>query len=97
MARSISLVSYNIVQFVKAFKKIEINYTWENLCRVGDLTLREPNTSIVKWIKTPILFVKLNSDGSYKNGECGGGGVVRDSLGKVIMAYSIPFGQGTSN
>ncbi|XP_075082606.1 uncharacterized protein LOC142166877 [Nicotiana tabacum] len=48
-------------------------------------------------IKPPILFVKLNSDGSCRNGECGGGGLVRDSLCKFIMAYSISLGQCTSS
>ncbi|KAH0676527.1 hypothetical protein KY285_024328 [Solanum tuberosum] len=41
--------------------------------------------------------VKLNSDGRCRDGICGGGGVVRDSMGALIMAYSIPLGAGTSN
>ncbi|XP_070046145.1 uncharacterized protein [Nicotiana tomentosiformis] len=51
----------------------------------------------VKWLKPPLLFIKLNSDGSCVNGNCGGGGVVRDNCGKMFMAYAIPMSQGTSN
>lgn len=47
--------------------------------------------------KSPLLFVKMNNDGSCVNGMCGGGGVVRDNHGKVLMAYSMPLGHGTSN
>ncbi|XP_070036476.1 uncharacterized protein [Nicotiana tomentosiformis] len=82
VAGSILLINFNIIQIVKAqFRKLDLNYTWENLRR----------------IKPPILFVKLNSDGSCRNGECGGGGLVRDSLCKFIMAYSISLGQCTSS
>ncbi|KAH0709141.1 hypothetical protein KY284_010568 [Solanum tuberosum] len=62
--------------------------------------LTVPNAQIGKkkwWIKPPLLFVKLNSDGRCRDGICGGGGVVRDSMGALIMAYSIPLGAGTSN
>ncbi|XP_070001998.1 uncharacterized protein [Nicotiana sylvestris] len=52
---------------------------------------------VSRWIKPPLLFVKLNSDGSCKDGICGGGGIVRNSMGTLIMAYSIPLGAGTNN
>ncbi|PHT89092.1 hypothetical protein T459_04205 [Capsicum annuum] len=39
----------------------------------------------------------VNTDGSCIQGKYGGGGAVRDSQGKVISAFAIPFGQGTSN
>lgn len=55
------------------------------------------SVALVRWIKPPLLFVKLNSDGRCRDGICGGGGVVRDSMGALIMAYSIPLGAGTSN
>lgn len=52
---------------------------------------------MVKWYKPPTPFVKLNTDGSCKDGICSGGGAVRDSMGKLIMAFSIPLGHGSSN
>lgn len=52
---------------------------------------------MVTWIKPPLLSIKLNSDGSCINGNCGGGGVIRTCAGDLIMAYSIPMGRCTSN
>lgn len=63
-----------------------------------DIKLYETSFTMVKWIKPPMLFVKLNTDGSCNNGACGGlGGVVRDDMGRFIMAIILPLGQGTSN
>ncbi|KAK6797061.1 hypothetical protein RDI58_004762 [Solanum bulbocastanum] len=39
-----------------------------------------------------LLFVKLNSDGRCRDGICGGGGVVRDSMGALIMALLHSLG-----
>ncbi|XP_059278180.1 uncharacterized protein LOC132032562 [Lycium ferocissimum] len=52
---------------------------------------------IVYWNKPASNFFKLNSDGSLRNGSCGGGGIIKDAQGKMIMAYSIHFNNGTSN
>lgn len=52
---------------------------------------------VVKWINPPPPFLKLNTDESCINGVCGGGGVLRDNQGRVIMVFSLPLGQGTSN
>lgn len=51
----------------------------------------------VYWNKPASRFFKLNSDNGHKNSICGGGGLVRDAQGRMIMAYSVPFGIGTSN
>ncbi|OIT27624.1 hypothetical protein A4A49_25771 [Nicotiana attenuata] len=59
--------------------------------------LSERSTILVNWNKPPPLYVKLNTDGSCIHGTCGGGGVVRDALGRFIMAFTMPLGQGTSN
>ncbi len=42
---------------------------------------------------------KLNTDGSatQETGKTGGGGILRDHTGKIIFAFSIPFGYGTNN
>ncbi|XP_070052273.1 uncharacterized protein [Nicotiana tomentosiformis] len=52
---------------------------------------------MVKWIKTPVLSVKLNSNGSCVEGKCGGEGIIRDYQGFTIFAYSMQLGPGTSN
>lgn len=52
---------------------------------------------IVKWEKPPLQVHKVNTDGSCREGECGAGGVIRDSEVKIIVAFSIFLGRGTSN
>ncbi|KAL0909230.1 hypothetical protein M5K25_020077 [Dendrobium thyrsiflorum] len=46
---------------------------------------------IVCWIKPPVNFVKLNTDGSVKDNGWGCGGIIRDSYGNFIMAYATPL------
>ncbi|XP_060170788.1 uncharacterized protein LOC132601740 [Lycium barbarum] len=96
--RSKSLITFNIVQIMKAhFKGVAVGNTWEDICKLFDLKLVELCYKRVIWMKPPIPFVKVNSDGSCINSNCGGGGVVRYYTGKTLMAYSLPLGQGNSN
>lgn len=47
----------------------------------------------IKWFCPPWPSLKLNTDGASKaNGESGGGGVIRDHLGNVILAFSHYYG-----
>ncbi|XP_012848003.1 PREDICTED: uncharacterized protein LOC105967963 [Erythranthe guttata] len=39
----------------------------------------------------------LNTDGSAKGGMSSGGGIIRDSRGNIVAAYSSFFGHGTNN
>ncbi|OIT37319.1 putative ribonuclease h protein [Nicotiana attenuata] len=97
-ARSISLISFNIVNNLKSnFGNVKIGDEWSDICNLSNIPLDEVSIIAVKWIKPPILFVKLNSDGSCVNGECGARGVIRDCIGNFMMAFSKPLGQGTSN
>lgn len=43
--------------------------------------------------------VKLNSDGSCRQGQSGGGDgrLIRNNKGMINFANSIPLGEGTSN
>ncbi|XP_075084722.1 uncharacterized protein LOC142167977 [Nicotiana tabacum] len=96
--RSISLITSNISSLVKScFQKIKVPDDWDNLCKLLEHRFSETSTILVNWIKPPPLYVKLNTDGSCIHGTCGGGGVVRDALGRFIMAFTMPLRQGTSN
>uniref|UniRef100_A0A3Q7EV87 RNase H type-1 domain-containing protein n=1 Tax=Solanum lycopersicum TaxID=4081 RepID=A0A3Q7EV87_SOLLC len=55
------------------------------------------SVALVRWIKPPLLFVKLHSDGRFRDGIFRGCGVVRDSMGALIIAYSIPLSARTNN
>ncbi|KAJ0088691.1 hypothetical protein Patl1_32423 [Pistacia atlantica] len=54
---------------------------------------------LVYWRKPAEGWIKLNVDGSCRGnpGNCGGGGVIRDTLGNFKGAFSSYFGQGTNN
>ncbi|XP_059295666.1 uncharacterized protein LOC132049004 [Lycium ferocissimum] len=52
---------------------------------------------IIYWKKPAVSALKINSDGSHRDGSSGGGGVIRCSHGITIMAYSIPFEEVSSN
>ncbi|XP_060201962.1 uncharacterized protein LOC132630398 [Lycium barbarum] len=62
-----------------------------------DNNIGRKSIRIVKWIPPPPSFIKLNSDGSCRDEICGGGGVIRNNKGKLIQAYSMNLGKGTSN
>lgn len=49
---------------------------------------------LVKWNHPPLppYFVKLNSNGSCQEGNCEAGGIIRDSEGNFILAYSSFWG-----
>ncbi|WMV35109.1 hypothetical protein MTR67_028494, partial [Solanum verrucosum] len=47
--------------------------------------------------KPPRNCTKLNNDGSCVQESCGGGGIIRDSQGNMMIAYSLGLDQGTSN
>ncbi|XP_035544603.1 uncharacterized protein LOC118347995 [Juglans regia] len=53
----------------------------------------------VCWEKLPKGWLKLNVDGSCRVnlGSCGGGGIIRDSVGNMKAAFSEKFKLGTNN
>lgn len=70
--RSICFITFNIVQIVNShFRKIVIGCKWEDICKLFDISLLENSFTVVKWLRPPLLFVKVNSDGSCINGNCG--------------------------
>ncbi|XP_059277807.1 uncharacterized protein LOC132031987 [Lycium ferocissimum] len=79
------------------FTKARIGNSWSSLCRAMENAVNQKSAISVRWIKPPSMMAKLNSDGSSKDGQCGGGGLIRDNQGNFIFAYSFNLGQGTSN
>ncbi|GLT36867.1 hypothetical protein SLA2020_112150 [Shorea laevis] len=51
-------------------------------------------TCMYRWIKPPLPFLKLNTDGSAINnpGKVAGGGLIRDSWGNWILGFSRRIG-----
>ena len=52
-----------------------------------------PRALAVKWNPPDQPWIKLNTDGAFaeSTGRAGGGGIVRDHLGRMIAAFSTPF------
>lgn len=60
-------------------------------------TPNAPQLKIIRWISPPWPSFKLNSDGACKqNGISGGGGVIRNFKGDIILAYSHYYGHTNS-
>nr|XP_009618786.1 uncharacterized protein LOC104110923 [Nicotiana tomentosiformis] len=70
---------------------------WDDFIKLMRSTILFEKSIIVKWTRPTPQFVKLNSDGSCKDGNYGGGGVIRDKYGYLVLAYSLPLGTDTSN
>ena len=53
---------------------------------------------LIKWIQPPHNVLKLNTDGCSKGnpGISGGGEVLRDARGNLLLAFSCSFGLATS-
>lgn len=52
---------------------------------------------VIRWMQPLWPSLKLNTDGACKsNGESGGGGVIRDSRGNTIFAFSHFYGTANS-
>ncbi|KAF5470792.1 hypothetical protein F2P56_011281 [Juglans regia] len=67
--------------------------------RIKPIVPKAPCCKLVKWIKPPSGWYKLNKDGSsLRNpGSCGIGGVIRSDSGGLIKAYASPIGVGSNN
>ncbi|WMV08252.1 hypothetical protein MTR67_001637 [Solanum verrucosum] len=71
--------------------------SWEEFLKIISSNVYLKKSIFIKWTKLFPSFVKLNTDGSCRNDSCGGGGIVRDHEGKLIIDFSLVVGQGTSN
>ena len=72
---------------------------WKSLNVLADCNLKmvdckKKKSIVVKWLLSPSGRVKLNVDGSSLGnpGEAGSGGILRDELGRIILAYSCYLG-----
>lgn len=96
--KTMSQISFTLAQLVgNRFVKINLKPDWEAITHLMRSNISTKRTIMVKWIKPSISFVKINSDGSCKDGICGGVGMIRDWEGHLIFAYSLKLGVGTSN
>ncbi|CAH1412002.1 unnamed protein product [Lactuca virosa] len=55
-----------------------------------------PKGKWIKWAPPPFGILKLNTDGSLRNGMAAGGGIIRDYKGSALVAFSTFYGPGTN-
>ncbi|KAH0714447.1 hypothetical protein KY285_007229 [Solanum tuberosum] len=82
------------------FRRANLGEEWSAICNACEANIEQRVSELSNGTNLPPPsphIVKLNSDGSCLRGICGGGGVVRDNKGRIICAYSIHLGPGTSN
>ncbi|PKU63199.1 Putative ribonuclease H protein [Dendrobium catenatum] len=53
--------------------------------------LHESTFKFVIWKKPDIHFIKINTDGSVKDGLYGCGGILRNDKGNLVMAFATPL------
>ncbi|KAH0698186.1 hypothetical protein KY290_014401 [Solanum tuberosum] len=96
--KTVNNISSTLAGLLKnQFKLINVDPNWDSIVCLMKSKINATNIIQVKWLKPSISFVKINSDGSCKDGYCGGGGVIRDHSGSLVFAYPLNLGQGTSN
>uniref|UniRef100_M1DFI8 RNase H family protein n=1 Tax=Solanum tuberosum TaxID=4113 RepID=M1DFI8_SOLTU len=96
--KTINNISTSLVLILKGqFEKIKVDPDWESVRYLLISNISNKRIVQVKWLNPSNSFVKINSDGSCKDGYCGGGGVIRDHRGHLIFAYSLNLGHGTNN
>ncbi|XP_049399716.1 uncharacterized protein LOC125863741 [Solanum stenotomum] len=81
------------------FPQIKWPSNWKELIQLGESCSHDTKVTLVKWIKPPDSWVKINTDGSALNnpGRIGAGGILRDQMGAMLLAFATPLGEGTNN
>ena len=81
------------------FPSIPWQSSWSKLINIVEHCKHQYNIVLVRWNKPNLGNYKLNTDGSalQNSNKIGGGGILRDHQGKIVYAFSIPFGFGTNN
>ncbi|XP_060210477.1 uncharacterized protein LOC132637406 [Lycium barbarum] len=73
-------------------------WKWQDLSKKIINSSHKIECIIVRWIKPPMGWTKLNTDGRHSNNDSiGAGGIIRDSNGQIIMSYAKNLAKGSSN
>lgn len=80
----------------KKFPKLNSLDNWEDFLRIMEMNFDVLTSIPVKWLRPSGHFVKMIFKGSCVGNSSGGGGLVRDPMGKYIMAFILPLEIGTS-
>ncbi|KAK6777571.1 hypothetical protein RDI58_024289 [Solanum bulbocastanum] len=64
---------------VSEYKQLNMGHEWKDITNILDCKFFVKKSIWVKWNRPELLCVKINSDGSCLEGQCGGGGIIRDN------------------
>lgn len=99
-----SFIYSSIVPDIKAafsikFKNNKVaNLEWHNMVRLAFVVQENERVYFIKWMKPYIGCFVLNTDGCTKGNprQIGGGGILCDTNGNMLLAYSCYLGSLTS-
>ncbi|XP_027170937.1 uncharacterized protein LOC113770618 [Coffea eugenioides] len=74
------------------FSSIMVPCQWEDLLEALAVVRRALTATAVRWAFPPTGCFKLNTDSCATGRGSGGGGVIRDSCGRLIVAFADSFG-----
>ncbi|KAH0660308.1 hypothetical protein KY289_029056 [Solanum tuberosum] len=80
------------------FPKIKWPSNWKESFQLGVSCTHDTKVTLVKWIKPPARWVKINTDGSALSnpGRIGAGGILRDQNGEMLLAFVTRLGEGNN-
>ncbi|WMV43106.1 hypothetical protein MTR67_036491 [Solanum verrucosum] len=92
-------VIWNIQAVVNSiFPDYKFSSNWPSTCWEIERLKPKVNIQLVTWNKPDVGKFKINIDGSYRDdGMAGIGGIIRDSHGDFIMAFSWKINCTSSN
>ncbi|TMW82495.1 hypothetical protein EJD97_005804 [Solanum chilense] len=81
------------------FPHVNLPAKWTNLVQQSERCVHNTKVSMVKWIKPPDQWIKVNTDcNAITNpSQIGAVGILRDKEGRLEMAFTTPLGEGSNN
>ncbi|XP_059076845.1 uncharacterized protein LOC131876079 [Cryptomeria japonica] len=84
------------------YAPLDMDCSWVRIWNLTDNFLLYDNYKRLerfntRWLAPPPSWFKLNFDGAARSGAVVGGGVIRDNLGNLVLAYVGNFGSALSN
>ncbi|XP_060202921.1 uncharacterized protein LOC132631356 [Lycium barbarum] len=81
------------------FKSIDYTWNWSKVCFEAENFKAVITSKMIRWIKPIGNTWKLNTDGSYMKNQnkAGAGGIVRNRIGNMIVAFAYPTQFYTNN
>ncbi|XP_004243166.1 uncharacterized protein [Solanum lycopersicum] len=103
-ATNISRVKYAIYKdtfkmLQNTFPHIKWPSNWTALYQTSEKCKHDIKVCKVAWNRPPEEWIKINTDGSAINnpGKIGAGGILRDTEGRLVLAFATSLGEGSNN